>query len=129
MEATCSSETSIDFYRTTRCYITEDNAFRNRRVTIWDSHYPLLFETLSSNAHRRTVREQYAIAVVTSCNSSFLLLPCFYVFLYHFVVIIISEKLCSRRPQEPSAPEFRKCLFSGLVYTEIGDLISTIHCS
>jgi hypothetical protein len=31
MEATCSSETSVDFQRTTRCYIPEDRTLHNHR--------------------------------------------------------------------------------------------------
>jgi hypothetical protein len=31
MEAICSSETSVDFQRTTRRYIPEDSAFLNHR--------------------------------------------------------------------------------------------------
>jgi hypothetical protein len=31
MEAICSSETSVDFQRTTQCYIPEDSPFDNQR--------------------------------------------------------------------------------------------------
>jgi hypothetical protein len=42
MEATCSSETSVDFQRVTRCYIPEDRSFHN--------HYCENFKSCSANS-------------------------------------------------------------------------------
>jgi hypothetical protein len=39
MEATCSSETSVDFHRNTRRYISEDITIHNHRCENLKSHY------------------------------------------------------------------------------------------
>jgi hypothetical protein len=40
MEATCSSETSVDFQRTTQCYIPEDRILHNHRRENLKSYKP-----------------------------------------------------------------------------------------
>jgi hypothetical protein len=41
MEATCSSETSVDIQRTTRRYIPEDSTLNNHRCENLKSYKPL----------------------------------------------------------------------------------------
>jgi hypothetical protein len=46
MEAICSSETSVDFQRTTRRYITEDSTLHNHRCENLKSYFVELFITV-----------------------------------------------------------------------------------
>jgi hypothetical protein len=61
MEATCSSETSIEFQRTTRRCIPEDRSLQNHRYEIFKSYLFLLRSTTCGSQVSMNPLEGYSI--------------------------------------------------------------------